>query len=144
VSLGQSVIRRYQRLTRARRIVLVLALLIVVLTAIALIPWERFEEFHEAVVPAALAASKGQRQLKAIAPRYEWRVSNCREREGVGWPGHWRCDVRTIEPSCRGYVLLDVYEEDHGAADIWHVQNRVRRCAPYGMFGSITPDSDWE
>jgi hypothetical protein len=124
--------------------VLALILLIVVLTAIALIPWERFDQFHEAVVSPALAASKGQRQLKAIAPQYDWRVSKCREREGIDWPGHWRCNVRTVEPSCKGYVLLDVFEEDHGAADIWHVQNKVKRCAPYGLFGPLTPDSDWE
>jgi hypothetical protein len=106
-------------------------------------PLEPNRQSQFAHVPPALAASKGQSQLRAIGPKYEWQVSNCRERDGVDWPGHWRCDVRTIEPTCSGYVLLDVFEEDHGAADIWHVQSKVRRCAPYGIFGPLTPDSDW-
>ena len=144
MALGQRTIRRFRRLTRARKIVVALGVVIAVLTGIALIPWERFDEFHEAGVSSAHAASKGQRQLGVIAPSYDWRVSNCRERAGVDWPGHWRCDVRTVDPVCSGYVLLDVYVEDHGAADIWHVQNKVKRCAPWGMFGPLRPDSEWE
>src|SRR5262249_18495886 len=106
MSVGQKVLRRYRRLTRATKIVASLGVVIVVLTGVALFPWEKVEQFHEALVSPALAASKGQRQLRAIAPKYEWQVGNCRERDGVDWPGHWRCDVRTIDPTCSGYVLL--------------------------------------
>ena len=144
MSVGQRVVRRYRRLTRARKIVAGLSIVVIALTFVAVFPWEKLDSFHEAVVSPASAAAKGERQLRALHPQYEWRVSNCREREGVDWPGHWRCDVRTVEPACSGYVLLDVYDEDHGAADIWHIQNKVRRCAPYGMFGPMSPDSDWE
>jgi hypothetical protein len=134
--------RRYRHLTRARKVAVIAVGVIALLTAIAVIPWERFDQFHEASVTPALAATKGERRLNFLHRAYEWKVSNCRERDDVDWPGHWRCDVRTVEPPCHGYVLLDVYEEDHGAADIWHVQNQVRRCAPYGMFGPDSPDSD--
>jgi hypothetical protein len=141
-----SITSRYRRLTRARKVTVIAVAGIALLTAIALIPWQRFDQFHEATVTPALAATKGERQLDAVAGAYDWRVSNCRERAGVDWPGHWRCDVRTTDPPCHGYVLLDVYEEDHGAADIWHVQNQVRRCAPYGLFGPDWggPDSEWD
>jgi hypothetical protein len=144
VAFGQTVLRRYHRLTRARKLIAWSVLIVIALTVIALVPWEKFEPLHEAAVTPAAAASKGQRQLRFMVPKYEWRVSNCHEREGVDWPGHWRCSVRTIEPACSGWVLLDVYEEDHGAADIWHVQNKVKLCAPWGMFGPDSPDSDWE
>jgi hypothetical protein len=95
-------IGRFRRLTRAHKIVVALSVVIAVLTAMALIPWERFDDFHEAVVSPALAASKGERRLGVIAPSYDWRVNNCRERAGVDWPGHWRCDVRTVDPVCSG------------------------------------------
>ena len=141
-----SLTRRYHRLTRTRKGVVIAVVVVTSLTAITLIPWQRFDQFHEVSVTPAVAATKGEHRLNAVHGAYAWRISNCRERDGVDWPGHWRCDVRTVDPPCNGYVLLDVYEEDHGQADIWHVQNRVRRCARYGMFGPDFggPDSDWE
>lgn len=137
---------RFRRLTRTAKIVIGVIVVIGVLTAIPVIPWDRFDGIpDEATVTPAAAAAKGERALSSFAGKYDWQLSNCRERAERSRFGHWRCDVRTIEPPCHGYVLLDVFKEDHGKADIWHVQNRVQRCAPYGLFGAdFTPDSDWE
>lgn len=131
------------RLTSKRKIGLIGLLAIAALAAIAVIPWDKFDPApHNVAVAPTTAAAKGQRALRSIAGAYDWHVSNCRARDRKD-SGHWRCDVRT-GPQCRGYVLLDVFDEHSAEADIWHVQNKVRRCAPYGMFGGLTPDSDWE
>jgi len=131
------------RLTRKRKIAVIALLVIATLAAIAVIPWDRFDPTpHNVAVMPETAAADGERALRSIAGAYQWRVSNCRERPEKD-AGHWRCDVRT-GPRCHGYVLLDVFDEQSDKADIWHVQNKVRRCARYGMFGPITPDSDWE
>jgi hypothetical protein len=131
------------RLTRKRKIGLMALLVIAVLAAISVIPWGRFDPVpHNVAVTPAAAAAKGQRALRSNAGVYDWQVSNCRERAGKD-AGHWRCDVRT-GAKCHGWVLLDVFDEHSDKAEIWHVQNKVRRCAPYGFFGPIAPDSDWE
>jgi hypothetical protein len=88
-------------------------------------------------VSAAVAASEMVRTMESNS-QYEWEAVNC-HKYAKPELAIWECRATTVDPRCAGYVRFDVVKSNDVPhvrfAAIWEVQDQLRRCAPYGMFG---------